>query len=322
MNDAFFIKEIIQHYDLQKDSVNLLRQGINRTYTATDNQNQAVIIRIQPDTVRDKSWIIAELEFCSYLNQMGLTTNTAIASKSNEYITEINDDRVYFITVFNCFNGTEVNINNPKLCNPDTLHLYGKTLAQLHNFSEQYQPNTPTRPHFQQLLNHVPQNDLPSSINNIKHEFFDKASTLQQTKINHGLIHGDFKFDNMLLKNNHFQLFDFDHSFYYFYVADLLLPLKIYFCLPGLGLYPASNQQIDDFLQPTISGYRQQRALTSAQLQQLPMLMQGSFIRAYIELHFMRHMDDYNSEQLMDYISHHLDYNNRLFDYDFSWSNT
>ena len=253
---------------------------------------------------------------------MGLTANTVISNKAGELISQIVSDQTYFITAFNRFSGTEININNQQQCNPETLNLFGKTLAQLHNLSEKYETQSPARPDFIQLLNHVPQNDLPSPVLSIKNEFFNNLSSLKITNNNYGLIHGDFKFDNMLLNNGHFQLFDFDHSFYYFYVADLLLPLKIYFCLPNLGLFPASNQQIDNFLQPTISGYRELRPLPSDALKQLPTLMQGSLLRAYIELNYMRNMENYNSDELMDYISKHLDYNNRFFDYDFSWSNT
>ncbi|MDF1797213.1 MAG: phosphotransferase [Coxiellaceae bacterium] len=320
MDDTFFIRVIYQHYGLQKDSVILLRHGINRTYRATDDNNQAVIIRVQSADFRDRAWISAELEYCSYINQMGLTANQAIANKSGGLISVVESDNHYYLTAFNCFSGVEIDIHNKQLLTADNLQLFGNTLGQLHNFAEGYQPGNRSRPGFQQILDHVPQNNLQPTFLSIKNEYFENIASLEQRKDNFGLIHGDFKFDNMLLSHGQFQLFDFDHSFYYFYVADLLLPLKIYFCLPGLGFYPASNQQIDEFLQPVIVGYRQRRVIDGIELQRLPILMQGSFIRAYIELNYLQHMDDYSSNELMPFIEKHLDYNNRLMEYDFGWS--
>ncbi len=322
MNDDFLRQAINENYSLKKGSITLLRQGINRTYRAVDENDEPVIIRVQSAAFRDKEWIQAELQFCSYLNQMGLTANEAAANHSGEWISTVHSDIDHYLTMFNCFCGTEIDIHNKQLYTADSLRLFGHTLGQLHDAAEKFYPNSCSRPSFKQILAHVPQDDLPSHILNAKNSFFEKISSFDQRKDNVGLIHGDFKFDNMLLADDTFQLFDFDHSFYYFYVADLLLPLKIYFCLPGLGFYPASNQQIDEFLKPVVAGYREQRSLLASELQQLPVLMQGSFIRAYIELNYLQHMDDYNSGDLMPYIEKHIDYNNRLFDYDFSWSDT
>ncbi len=316
--DKMVTEAISTAWPVESHSIKFIRRGMNLTYYGKLKDNREVYFRVQDALLRSQHWILAEIDFINYLHQHQYPTCQLLFTKTAHPFHTIQCEKKYFISAFIKLPGKEIQITNPKQYQAKSLQQFGRQMALLHQMSSAYKPKHHSRPDFKNYLYQTPHHTIKKTMLNYAHYFFEELNMLEKNEQNYGLLHGDFKFDNLRLDQNTFHVFDFDCCFYYWYVADFLLPLKIYFTLPGLGFYPTNKNQLHFFLSNSIKGYREERELSLTQLQLLPLLIKGSYLRAYFELNYITDFDEYDSHTLMTHIEKMLLEDHKIIDFNFA----
>ena len=127
--------------------------------------------------------------------------------------------------------------NKNPFWSPNGWQSIGELIAHLHILTDQYTPHvSPLRyqwyeePIMINMLtfhNNILGSDMVDTIKN-------HIESLKKwpTDPDYGLIHYDFKGDNLITQLNKLFIIDFDSSCYHWRIADLLMPIYYYFLFP------------------------------------------------------------------------------------------
>jgi Ser/Thr protein kinase RdoA (MazF antagonist) len=112
----------------------LLVRGMNDTYSVETDRGK-YILRVYRSNWRSQSDIYFELDVLTFLFEKGMAVSAPIKSIEGQLAVEINaPEAVRYITLFTFAPG-----DRPKL-NQEISYMYGKTLANIHNFTDHFQP--------------------------------------------------------------------------------------------------------------------------------------------------------------------------------------
>ena len=207
--DLIFISALDNNfvYEFQKDGNNYILRGGTRHRT---NQVQA------------------ELDWILFLNSSGVNVSVPILSKNNKYLELVEyNDKINNVIVFEKAPGKVVDYRNPEVWNEDLWEEMGRTLGKMHIAAVKYNSEKLTYKRItafesvqSQLDNCM---DLLENSKVIKR--FDKLkkklSKLPKGENEWGLIQYDFHADNFNIDNEKIIVYDFDDSYYFFFMYDL-----------------------------------------------------------------------------------------------------
>lgn len=218
------------HYDAEesKDLLTEYRISSNAVYPYLTN-NEVRLLRFTPAEEKDKTAIMAELEYIRYLKSAGYPALETIPSKEGQELVEASTPwGTYYAVAFKRVSGQPLSACS---FTPELSQLYGQHLGKLHKLSADYQPIQYRRSAHDELFNWIrvqlkAYNAHPSALVELD-QLKDAFSHLPKTSRTYGLIHYDFEFDNVFYDVDQHQIsvIDFDDMMYHFYGMDIFIAL-------------------------------------------------------------------------------------------------
>lgn len=259
----------------------------NAVFCCEKEGENAKILRISFLAERSREELLAEAEFIRYLYEHGGSVSNVISSQSGHLLEEITyNNETFFVSLFEKAKGIALYRNGYRYREgvPLTEYFYncGKALGELHRLSKEYTPiyrrSSFVDIYHDQYINEM----IPDTYVLLKtklHALLKALEGLDRRREAFGLIHADFNDGNYSIdfETGHITVFDFDDSYYSWYMRDLA---EVW--INGMGWArseedPAKRKcYMDDYFKTVLEGYRSETAIADSLLEQLPL-----FIKIY-----------------------------------------
>ncbi|MCC2686090.1 MAG: hypothetical protein K0R75_2989 [Paenibacillaceae bacterium] len=226
-NNTDLAEMILKNWNYDEASLTMFKHyriSANAVYPFRVN-GKVQLLRFAPKDEKQKSNILAELDFLSYLRSHDYGVPEAVLSHGGEQLVEVRTPwGLYFAAVFKRVPGVQLNKTD---LNDDILFSHGKALGKLHRLSSQYEPGEAKRWSYSDVLDWI---------ENVLRSFPEQFAALSETKLlreyfaaipkshrNYGLVHYDFEFDNVFYDDNSKSCYaiDFDDAMYHWYATDI-----------------------------------------------------------------------------------------------------
>lgn len=192
-----------------------------------------LLLRFSPEDERDSQFIESELDLISYLESNDFDVAERLPSKLGRTLETVEiDGRAYHASIFKRVKGQRVDRID---LTDDLLFKLGRTLAELHNLSEGYEPSNgiKKRPDYCSRLSWVKALlESDRAMGSADHneamdllEYLEEClDKLLKTSQNFGLIHYDYDLDNLFYDEDSdaVSVIDFDDALYHWYYLDIL----------------------------------------------------------------------------------------------------
>lgn len=188
------------------------------------NEGKIKLLRFVPALEKDKSNILAELEFINYLSSNQYPSlRTVLSNNDEEIITANTPWGKYYATVFDRVSGVQIGDTD---FNDSIMYELGKTLGSLHRLSSSFSPINKRWSYEEVLL----------WINSTLTEYQNQETALEEVHLlqayfsklpksieNYGLVHYDFELDNVFYDEvtHTCNVIDFDDAMYHWYAMDI-----------------------------------------------------------------------------------------------------
>ena len=220
------LEKICLLYDIPVNDLNfIVAIDFNFVYEFTKDSKEYIIrggTRHSPDQVK------AELEWILFLNSCDINVSLPILSVNNNFheIVKYQGKDVNAV-VFEKAPGKEISYRNSDEWNEKTWEEMGRTLGRMHTVAVKFNNETPkyrrktafesVHASSEDILD--PQEDavVIKKFNTLK----KKLRELPQENNSFGLIQNDFHTSNFTLDEGKLTVFDFDDSYYFFFMYDL-----------------------------------------------------------------------------------------------------
>jgi amicoumacin kinase len=274
--DAFIA--VCKLWDINSDSIELIRDVMNPVYSGRTKKGQAVIIRLVESARRDVSVVQAEIDWLDYLYGFDLSICELIASQEGLMLhTLCVGNKECHVSCFKKQEGSGEIMTDSAQWNKALFQKVGAFTGKLHRITAGFTPTPNVRRHsfFQEEV-FLSEEDLNlpndprvtdaivNNLNALKAKVCDMP--LQ-------LIHGDIKQDNFFYKpDGQLFFYDFDQSCYCWNVYDLVVSLYFNYSYP-LCLIPGSGQKdAQYYAQHWLDGYSREYNMPDAQIALIPEL--------------------------------------------------
>jgi Ser/Thr protein kinase RdoA (MazF antagonist) len=224
------------------------------------------LLRFAPVSEKDKSSILAELEFIKYLNSSQYPALRNVLSKNGEeMVTAHTPWGDYFATAFDRVPGVQIGDTD---FNGSIMYEVGKTLGKLHRLSSKFSPINRRWSHddvfiwIKSTLSEFHNQEAAAEEVNLLQTYF---SNLPQSNENYGLVHYDFEFDNVFYDETtqSCHVIDFDDAMYHWYVMDIEQSLDSIM----EEIEPSRYEHAKELF---LNGYRSEYTVTEEMLTLLP----------------------------------------------------
>ncbi len=240
-----FVEAVVQNWSADIDTLAYFRSSANHIFRF-QAAGKPFYLRLSSKTERLLQSLQYELGLVLYLAGQGLPVAKPVPTKTGNLIEVL--DAGYYAVAFEGLPGKQW--MEPDDLNPDLSYLWGKTLAQIHTFSQSYSAPTPyDRSHWLHQL-HTAQTFLSADETAIQKTLQDGIAWLNTLPINtenYGLIHGDLELDNLIWDGKTLGVIDFDGTCYNWYAADIALALD--------DMWDDNPVIVEDFLKGYTSVY-------------------------------------------------------------------
>lgn len=244
------------------------------------HDGKTCFLRLSPAGEKQKNNLAGELEFILYLRAHGYAALCPIPAHNGEYLATVSKDSTeYHACAFRKVPGIPIEDTD---YSAEIMLAYGNALAQLHNLSSAFLPETKKWTHddvfvwIRQTLAeyHAPEPAL-RELEALVHEF--RALPVRQD--NYGLVHYDFEPDNVFYDpgSKKCSVIDFDDGMYHWYALDLE---QVFDCLRkelGADAFPSAK---DAFLR----GYTKLRPYTQETEESLALMRRFIDLYGYARL--------------------------------------
>ncbi|HPE68856.1 MAG TPA: phosphotransferase [Thermotogota bacterium] len=288
--------EFCQLFSVFPRSITPLKQHTRCVYEVWDG-SVTYILKLFDSLDRERSEIQGELDFMRACSQGGVVTCEPLFSRNARMLESLPLDAERFAHgfVYPRLAGVEIeeDENAFREFTPELLFKWGELLGTIHRISRELAQN---ETHLSRLkwdemetINH--QQCIPASkstIHKVFQETIREIHAIPREKGNFGLVHGDLHYGNFFLHDNYLSVIDFDSSCYFYYVADIAIPL--YSVLP----YPRTRREertqfAKQYLTHFLQGYRTQTFLDKEQEELIPLFLHYEDMANFIALY--RHWD-------------------------------
>ncbi|WP_164821552.1 phosphotransferase enzyme family protein [Paenibacillus koleovorans] len=242
------------HWEHDAGSLQFWRASSNFVYRYT-RAGTRYYLRFASDEDRTRDQLEAELDFLTYLQQMGIPTVVPVSSAQGHRIVTIPDTPIGTLHAVTFTEATGHSLYLPHMT-PHHLEQWGRSLALLHQQSAVYSPPDIglRRPTWEDALEkvrsvlaeHPAETDATTELLLVEKHLH----TLPRSSSSFGLIHYDFELDNLFWNDRlrQFTAIDFDDALYHWYVMDIVSATRELGSLPA----DAAARAYSQFLQ----GYR------------------------------------------------------------------
>lgn len=225
-NNRDLAEMLVGNWDYDKSSLEMFkyyRISSNAIYPF-QNKGKTKLLRFAPVSEKDKSSILAELEFIKYLNSSQYPALKNVLSKNGEEIVNAHTPwGDYYATAFDRVSGVQIGDTD---FNDSIMYEVGKTLGNLHRLSSKFSPINKRWSH----------DDVFIWIKSTLSEFHNQEAAMEEVSLlqtyfsnlpksneNYGLVHYDFEFDNVFYDETTqtCNVIDFDDAMYHWYVMDI-----------------------------------------------------------------------------------------------------
>jgi Ser/Thr protein kinase RdoA (MazF antagonist) len=242
------------------------RSSANFVFSVRVPAGSRYYLRFNHSSERTVEGLHSEAEFLQHVSSQGIRVALSVKSRSGRFIETVATDLGDFhAMMFEAIPGECKKLDE---MDQEGMRRWGQALGSLHQAAQGFRSTG--RPTWQEHTEMV-------------RRFFSTTNTAALSELRcieaqlgaigdesggFGLIHFDFELDNIIWQESMPCIIDFDDCAYYWYEADIAFALR--------DLYDdrASNVDLtDDRLVAFIAGYRTQRELTTAALENLPLFV-------------------------------------------------
>ena len=291
-------------YNLSTNATcSILKTGINHTYLVKDDTKKYVF-RIYSYNWRTKEEIQEELNFITLLKKNNIAVSYPILDNSNKYIQEVNAPEGLRYGVLSSYaEGDKVRMLTEQDC-----YQMGLLLAQCHKASQNktlnrvdYNIKTLTKQPYQYALKYYePSLDEMQFVNNAITYLETKFSTEQTNKLQHGIIHLDFWYDNMnITKDSKITVFDFD------FCGNGWLILDVAYCTMQLFNTEPDKKAYEKKVNSLYQGYESILPLSKEEKELIPAAALATWI-FYLGVQSQRFNDWSNLFLTKNYLTHYI----------------
>lgn len=267
------LSQCIDHWALELEQTELIRDGVNHVFGTVSSEGQPVIIRISDGAVRERSELLGEMLWLDHLIRHGCTVTTPIASRGGELLETIElDIGEMHVSCFKRFAGRQINPATDPEWNDELLANLGREVARVHRASDELTlpPNEDRLSWWEdqemQIPDPLPDCFDPHVIEPIA-KFLDRLRSRPTPPREYGLVHRDLHAGNFLVEDGRIELIDFDLGCYGWRTMDFAVLLFSHYFYPSFRLPDASPETAGQVLATMVSGYREEYALERAQLE-------------------------------------------------------
>jgi len=225
--DNLLLEKICKLYSTAVDDLNFLTAIDNNFVYEFQKDCKEYILR--GGTRHSSDQVKAEIEWILFLNTQGVKVSLPFLSKNNNYLELVeHGGKVNNAIVFEKAPGKEIDYRNSKEWNTDIWEEMGRTLGRMHTAAVKYnseKPEPKRKTAFESIHTSSSDNILDplkdSKIIKRFNELKNKLSQLPQEKDAFGLIQYDFHTSNFNIDDGVIIVYDFDDSYYFFFIYDL-----------------------------------------------------------------------------------------------------
>lgn len=222
------IEFLKQHWSIEGE-VRFHRRLANFVYF-TNLNGEEVVLRLTQPYHRKFEELKSELHWLTYLNQNGMQVANPIATKTGEFIVELEGESLFYASIFVKAKGAP--LTDEEACQPEVIKTWGRYLGQMQSLTKKYNP--PSRIQRRQnwredeslamaLRSMDPKDGIPYTRLN---ELLEWMTSLPQDNESYGLIHTDLHRGNFFFHEGALTGFDFDDACYQWFSYDLIAPLN------------------------------------------------------------------------------------------------
>jgi Ser/Thr protein kinase RdoA (MazF antagonist) len=276
------VLEILKRYELQPGDLNALDGFESFIYEFTRDRRD-FILRVGHSSRRSPEHYLGEVDWLTYLRKGGARVAEAVPSPGGNLLEEFDDrhgGRFIAMAFRKAPGGPPADQNLPA----DFPVHYGETIGGIHRLSMDYRP---TRPEYRrddwelQSKNEVePWLRFDPDVFEEYRQLLRKIRPLPRDRASYGLIHQDAHMGNFFVDNGEMTLFDFDDCVYSWYVYDIAMVIFYRFFARQ-----ADEQEIGEFYQLFLEGYRREFRVSSQWLEKIPLFLKLREIDLYALLH-------------------------------------
>ncbi len=224
--DNQLLENICKFYNITVNDLNFLVAMDNNFVYEFQKEGKEYILK--GGTRHSSDQVQAELDWILFLDSQGVKVSLPVQSKSNNYLELVKyNDEIINAMVYEKAPGKAVDYRNPEEWNEDLWEEMGRTLGKMHTVAVKYNSEKPAfkrKTAFESL-----NTQLENSLDPIEDSTIIKRFNGLESRINKfprekdafGLIQYDFHCDNFNVDDGEIIVYDFDDSYYFFFIYDL-----------------------------------------------------------------------------------------------------
>ena len=245
------------------DRVRFLRSSANHVFLCAAVGRDPAVLRFRPDGAGARARARSVAELATQVAAAGAPVTPAIASVRGELTTRFTSDRVgYVASLFRAVSGNTVDAEE---LTPAAARSWGRGLALLHELSTRL-ADRPDLPRWLEILNKAGELMREHELRVAASTVIGALARLPNSAGLFGVVHGDPELDNVIWVRDGTPVFvDLDDAAWSWFAADVCFALRDFAtpaAAPDLAAEPVAS---------FLAGYREQRTLTDAELEALPL---------------------------------------------------
>jgi Ser/Thr protein kinase RdoA (MazF antagonist) len=248
--------------------------GIAYTYYRKDKKMVLKILAMDKPAETDLNALEERLKHVNYLGSQGIDIAYPVENSSHAlYVTQENGKHIFVAYAMNFYEG-----ENPKtdLLTTKLSYHWGKVIGKSHRVTKAYDTwkNFNSKPSEYGYIDEINFFTDWCKDDFVKNKWIEMRDTLGKLPINrnsYGFIHNDNHQRNIIVKDSHITLIDFDCFFCQFFVQDITVPVQgILFDLSGGMFNEVYNKEpIKRYFDEFLNGYESENHLDDFWLTQI-----------------------------------------------------
>ncbi len=284
--DEQLLINICQLYDISVKDLNFLAAIDNNFVYEFQKDDENYILR--GGTRHSSDQVQAELEWILFLHSSDVKVSLPIKSTNNNYLELVQyKDKIINAIVFEKAAGKEIDYRNQEEWNESVWEEMGRTLGRMHTAAVEYNQENPEfkrKTAFESI--HASSKSILNPVKDEKvikrfEELKNKLKQLPRENNAFGLIQYDFHLGNFNVHDEELTVYDFDDSYYFFFIYDIATCIH-----ETVWYYPDGKKLefVNRFIPSLWKGYSKEYKLDRKWLEYLPDFFKWREFEIYITL--------------------------------------